>query len=121
MFITKKQFISTTNSLTYHVKLQPEAHLFKRTFQGAGCTALLVAVVNRKLELSRAERHVHNFMMDTQLTKRVGNDNTRTQAFKNAHTPTQIYLEMETLLRNLLQNKTVINTFSSMISKQDLC
>ena len=40
--------------------------------QGAGCTALLVAVVSRKLELTRAEKHVHNFMMDTQLTKRVG-------------------------------------------------
>jgi len=39
--------------------------------KGAGCTALLVAVVSRKLELSRAEKHVHNFMMDTQLTKRV--------------------------------------------------
>ena len=39
--------------------------------QGAGCTALLVAVVSRKMELSRAEKHVHNFMMDTQLTKRV--------------------------------------------------
>ncbi|KAK4290829.1 hypothetical protein Pmani_036305 [Petrolisthes manimaculis] len=38
--------------------------------QGAGCTALLVAVVSRKMELSRAEKHVHNFMMDTQLTKR---------------------------------------------------
>ncbi|XP_017487409.1 PREDICTED: small conductance calcium-activated potassium channel protein isoform X8 [Rhagoletis zephyria] len=37
---------------------------------GAGCTALLVAVVSRKLELTRAEKHVHNFMMDTQLTKR---------------------------------------------------
>ena len=41
-------------------------------FQGAGCTALLVAVISRKMELSRAEKHVHNFMMDTQLTKRVG-------------------------------------------------
>lgn len=40
-------------------------------WQGAGCTALLVAVVSRKMELSRAEKHVHNFMMDTQLTKRV--------------------------------------------------
>ncbi|EDW26722.1 GL14684 [Drosophila persimilis] len=30
---------------------------------GAGCTALLVAVVSRKLELTRAEKHVHNFMM----------------------------------------------------------
>lgn len=41
------------------------------SFKGAGCTALLVAVVSRKLELTRAEKHVHNFMMDTQLTKRV--------------------------------------------------
>ena len=28
-------------------------------------------MVSRKLELTRAEKHVHNFMMDTQLTKRV--------------------------------------------------
>jgi len=45
--------------------------------QGAGCTALVVAVVARKLELTKAEKHVHNFMMDTQLTKRV---NTLTHA-----------------------------------------
>jgi len=46
--------------------------LFSRTYkQGAGCTALVVAVIARKLELTRAEKHVHNFMMDTQLTKRV--------------------------------------------------
>ena len=31
----------------------------------------MVAVVARKLELTKAEKHVHNFMMDTQLTKRV--------------------------------------------------
>ena len=31
-----------------------------------------MAVVARKLELTKAEKHVHNFMMDTQLTKRVG-------------------------------------------------
>ncbi|KPP74593.1 hypothetical protein Z043_106238 [Scleropages formosus] len=37
---------------------------------GAGCTALVVAVVAKKLELTKAEKHVHNFMMDTQLTKR---------------------------------------------------
>ncbi|XP_041094888.1 small conductance calcium-activated potassium channel protein 2-like [Polyodon spathula] len=41
--------------------------------QGAGCTALVVAVVARKLELTKAEKHVHNFMMDTQLTKRIKN------------------------------------------------
>lgn len=40
--------------------------------QGAGCTALVVAVVARKSELTRAEKHVHNFMMDTQLYKKVG-------------------------------------------------
>jgi len=40
---------------------------------GAGCTALVVAVLARKLELTRAEKHVHNFMMDTQLTKRLKN------------------------------------------------
>jgi len=31
----------------------------------------VVAVLARKLELTRAEKHVHNFMMDNQLTKRV--------------------------------------------------
>ncbi|NXP37391.1 KCNN3 protein, partial [Leiothrix lutea] len=41
--------------------------------KGAGCTALVVAVVARKLELTKAEKHVHNFMMDTQLTKRIKN------------------------------------------------
>ena len=39
--------------------------------QGSGCTALVVAVLARKLELTRAEKHVHNFMMDNQLAKRV--------------------------------------------------
>nr|XP_049702547.1 small conductance calcium-activated potassium channel protein isoform X8 [Helicoverpa armigera] len=40
---------------------------------GAGCTALLVTVASRKLELTRAEKHVHNFMMETQLTKKLKN------------------------------------------------
>ncbi|KAJ8000354.1 hypothetical protein DPEC_G00203950 [Dallia pectoralis] len=38
---------------------------------GAGCTVLVVAVVARKLELTRAEKHVHNFMMDSYFTKRI--------------------------------------------------
>ncbi|CAF99312.1 unnamed protein product, partial [Tetraodon nigroviridis] len=46
---------------------------FPVVLQGAGCTALVVAVVAKKLELTKAEKHVHNFMMDTQLTKRVKN------------------------------------------------
>ena len=39
--------------------------------QGAGCTVLVVAVVARKLELTRAEKHVHNFMMDSHISKEV--------------------------------------------------
>lgn len=35
------------------------------------CTALLVAVVARKLEFNKAEKHVHNFMMDIQYAKEV--------------------------------------------------
>ncbi|XP_016531600.1 small conductance calcium-activated potassium channel protein 1-like isoform X1 [Poecilia formosa] len=38
---------------------------------GAGCTVLVVAVVARKLELTRAEKHVHNFMMDSHICKRI--------------------------------------------------
>uniref|UniRef100_A0A3B4V3K3 Small conductance calcium-activated potassium channel protein 1-like n=1 Tax=Seriola dumerili TaxID=41447 RepID=A0A3B4V3K3_SERDU len=38
---------------------------------GAGCTVLVVAVVARKLELTRAEKHVHNFMMDSHISKRI--------------------------------------------------
>ena len=45
--------------------------VYAEKLQGAGSTALLVAVITRKMELTRAEKHVHNFMMDTQLTKRV--------------------------------------------------
>ncbi|XP_077404347.1 small conductance calcium-activated potassium channel protein 3-like isoform X2 [Vanacampus margaritifer] len=38
---------------------------------GAGCTVLVVAVVAKKLELTRAEKHVHNFMIDSHISKRV--------------------------------------------------
>ena len=37
---------------------------------GAGCTALIVAVLARKLEMSRAEKYVHNFVIDVELDKR---------------------------------------------------
>ena len=52
--------------------------------QGAGCTALVVAVVARKLELTKAEKHVHNFMMDTQLTKRVKTSITATSSSRSS-------------------------------------
>ena len=66
-----------SNALT----TRPVSHLGKPTVcvcvQGSGCTALVVAVLARKLELTRAEKHVHNFMMDNQLTKRVGHRHAR--------------------------------------------
>uniref|UniRef100_A0A8C8S3B5 Potassium calcium-activated channel subfamily N member 4 n=1 Tax=Pelusios castaneus TaxID=367368 RepID=A0A8C8S3B5_9SAUR len=40
---------------------------------GVGCTALLVAVAADKLEFTRAEKYVHNFMMDIQCTKEMKN------------------------------------------------
>lgn len=36
--------------------------------QGAGVSSALIAVISRKLELSRAEKHVNNFMADSKLT-----------------------------------------------------
>ena len=64
--------IMTHNIRFFLLFLRSRAHIHKHTHtQGAGCTALVVAVIARKLELTRAEKHVHNFMMDTQLTKRV--------------------------------------------------
>ncbi|XP_052807570.1 small conductance calcium-activated potassium channel protein 3-like [Mya arenaria] len=38
---------------------------------GAGCTALVVAVLARRLELSRSEKYVHDFVIDVELDKRL--------------------------------------------------
>ena len=40
---------------------------------GAGCTALVVAVLARKLELSSAEKYVHNFVLEIDMEKRLKN------------------------------------------------
>ena len=37
---------------------------------GTGCTALVVAVLAQKLELTRGEKFVHNFVLDVELDKR---------------------------------------------------
>lgn len=71
-----KRSLKNSNSESFQIQkfvlwVKPRKELYFSYFQGAACTALLVAVVSRKLELTRAEKHVHNFMMDTQLTKRV--------------------------------------------------
>ena len=41
---------------------------------GAGCTALVVAVLARRLELSRSEKYVHDFVIDADLDKRLKNE-----------------------------------------------
>ncbi|KAL4657686.1 intermediate conductance calcium-activated potassium channel protein 4 [Arapaima gigas] len=38
---------------------------------GVACTALLVAVMTKKLALNKGEKHVHYFMMDIQISKRI--------------------------------------------------
>ncbi|XP_041427612.1 intermediate conductance calcium-activated potassium channel protein 4 [Xenopus laevis] len=38
---------------------------------GVGCTALIVAVAAQKLEFTRAEKHVHTFMMDIRYMKQI--------------------------------------------------
>ncbi|KAK3571701.1 hypothetical protein QTP86_016155 [Hemibagrus guttatus] len=38
---------------------------------GVACTAMLVAVVTKKLALNKGEKHVHFFMMDIQISKEV--------------------------------------------------
>lgn len=39
--------------------------------QGVACTAMLVAVIAKTLELNKGEKHVHLFMLDIQISKRV--------------------------------------------------
>eukprot|EP00066_Takifugu_rubripes_P003509 XP_003966122.2 PREDICTED: intermediate conductance calcium-activated potassium channel protein 4-like isoform X2 [Takifugu rubripes] len=38
---------------------------------GVACTAMLVAVVTKTLELNKGEKHVHLFMLDIQISKRI--------------------------------------------------
>ncbi|MEQ2262180.1 hypothetical protein XENORESO_000351 [Xenotaenia resolanae] len=38
---------------------------------GVACTAMLVAIVTEKLALNKGEKHVHFFMMDSQISKRI--------------------------------------------------
>ncbi|XP_015191865.1 small conductance calcium-activated potassium channel protein 1 isoform X2 [Lepisosteus oculatus] len=38
---------------------------------GVGCTAMLVAVLTKKLSLNKGEKHVHQFMLDIQVSKEI--------------------------------------------------
>ncbi|KRY23696.1 Small conductance calcium-activated potassium channel protein, partial [Trichinella patagoniensis] len=41
---------------------------------GAGVSSALIAVISRKLELSRSEKHVNNFMADSKLAREVNSE-----------------------------------------------
>ncbi|XP_076594049.1 intermediate conductance calcium-activated potassium channel protein 4 isoform X1 [Chaetodon auriga] len=45
--------------------------MLKRGKQGVACTAMLVAVVTKTLALNKGEKHVHFFMLDIQISKRI--------------------------------------------------
>ncbi|XP_067366133.1 intermediate conductance calcium-activated potassium channel protein 4 isoform X5 [Channa argus] len=45
--------------------------MLRRGKQGVACTAMLVAIVTEKLALNKGEKHVHFFMMDIQISKRI--------------------------------------------------
>uniref|UniRef100_A0A673T4Q2 Potassium calcium-activated channel subfamily N member 3 n=1 Tax=Suricata suricatta TaxID=37032 RepID=A0A673T4Q2_SURSU len=86
---------------------------------GAGCTALVVAVVARKLELTKAEKHVHNFMMDTQLTKRPASDSVSPSLsdppLLTLSDPCPSLMQMQTVMYDLV---TELNDRSEDLEKQ---
>ncbi|KAM8734375.1 intermediate conductance calcium-activated potassium channel protein 4 isoform 4-T4 [Acanthopagrus schlegelii] len=45
--------------------------MLKQGKQGVACTAMLVAVVTKTLALNKGEKHVHFFMLDIQISKRI--------------------------------------------------
>ncbi|XP_034084267.1 intermediate conductance calcium-activated potassium channel protein 4 isoform X1 [Gymnodraco acuticeps] len=45
--------------------------MLKKGKQGVACTAMLVAVVTKTLALNKGEKHVHFFMLDFQISKRI--------------------------------------------------
>ncbi|CAH1998655.1 unnamed protein product [Acanthoscelides obtectus] len=79
--------------LTIYIYIYIYSKRFLFFLQGAGCTALLVAVVSRKLELTRAEKHLKNAAANvlretwliykhTRLVKRVNPGRVRTHQRK---------------------------------------
>jgi hypothetical protein len=71
----------------------------------------MVAVLARKLELTRAEKHVHNFMMDTQLTKRVCIEvKMIKKIFENL-----IYFKLKNAAANVLRETWLIYKYTKLV------
>ncbi|MGH0156751.1 UNVERIFIED_CONTAM: hypothetical protein FKN15_032663 [Acipenser sinensis] len=65
--------LSTTERALPLITLTSPLQSWLFSLMGVGCTAMLVAVVSNKLVLNKAEKHVHQFMMDTKDTKKIRN------------------------------------------------
>lgn len=70
----------------------------------------MVAVLARKLELTRAEKHVHNFMMDTQLTKRV-----RIEGKEFSVDDFFLFLQLKNAAANVLRETWLIYKYTKLV------
>ncbi|XP_028344584.1 small conductance calcium-activated potassium channel protein 3 isoform X3 [Physeter macrocephalus] len=86
---------------------------------GAGCTALVVAVVARKLELTKAEKHVHNFMMDTQLTKRRNKQHERSGSYRERILKAGKTGKIKNAAANVLRETWLIYKHTKLLKKID--
>lgn len=72
----------------------------------------MVAVLARKLELTRAEKHVHNFMMDTQLTKRVSPCGTNRTCLRIDE-----YVQLKNAAANVLRETWLIYKYTKLVKQ----
>uniref|UniRef100_A0A672HVM2 Potassium intermediate/small conductance calcium-activated channel, subfamily N, member 4 n=1 Tax=Salarias fasciatus TaxID=181472 RepID=A0A672HVM2_SALFA len=68
---------------------------------GVACTAMLVAIVTEKLALNKGEKHVHFFMLDIQISKRVRACRVIFLQYKNTHN-----LDLKELIVRSMLNAT---------------
>lgn len=78
--------------------------------KGSGCTALIVAVFARKLELSKAEKHVIHFMMENQLNKKVS-DSTSVSYHTNRVSFQDLTIPSKCVNEEKLEISTLIEIF----------
>jgi hypothetical protein len=77
----------------------------------------MVAVLARKLELSRAEKHVHNFMMDTQLTKRVLKKKIKLELCSKSNKKNLIFIQikLKNSAANVLRETWLIYKYTKLV------
>ncbi|EGT31727.1 hypothetical protein CAEBREN_29910 [Caenorhabditis brenneri] len=78
---------------------------------GTCASSMVVAVIARKLELTRAEKHVHNFMQDTQLTRQV--------RFKYSLHFESLFFQLKHSAANVLRETWFIFKYRKLVEKPD--